>query len=71
MTRGDLTPLRGYRSSTKRTLAEPIAKLLERAGPLEHPIRSRWSNQQIAHWRRVPPELVCEVTFSNVDLLVV
>ncbi|MDQ6673537.1 MAG: hypothetical protein M3069_22815 [Chloroflexota bacterium] len=41
---------------------------MRRAGPPEGPIRSRWQKQEIAQWRRVPPEMVCEVVFSNVDV---
>src|SRR6266851_4282350 len=66
MTTGDLTTLRTYSSSTN-ILSEPIAQLLERAGPIQRPIHSRWHRQEIAHWRRVPAEAVCEVKFSNVD----
>jgi ATP-dependent DNA ligase len=47
--------------------AKPLWVLRERAGPAERPIRSRWQHQGIENWRRVPPELVCEVRFSNLD----
>jgi ATP-dependent DNA ligase len=57
----------GLTRPVPRVLSEPIAQLLKRAGPLERPIRSRWHRQEIAHWRRVPAEAVCEVKFSNVD----
>jgi ATP-dependent DNA ligase len=53
-----------------KQLTDPLGLLIRRAGPPEGPIRSRWQKQEIAQWRRVPPELVCEVVVSNVDLLV-
>lgn len=49
------------------SLAEPIQNLLARAGPSRAPIPSRWQHDQVPTWRPVPPELVCEVRFSNVD----
>lgn len=49
------------------SLAEPIQNLLARAGPAQPPIPSRWQHDQVPTWRPVPPELVCEVRFSNVD----
>ena len=48
-------------------LAAPVATLVSRAGPIEGPIASRWQHQQVNQWRRVPPELVCEVRFAHVD----
>ena len=48
-------------------LAKPLWLLGEQAGPAERRIRSRWRHQGIDNWRRVPPELVCEVRFSNLD----
>ena len=54
-----------------KELTDPLEQLIRRAGPPEGPIRSRWQKQEIAQWRRVPPEMVCEVVFSNVDFLVV
>ena len=53
-----------------KQLTDPLAQLIRRAGPPEGPIRSRWQKQEVSQWRRVPPEMVCEVVFSNVDLLV-
>src|SRR5579859_371863 len=49
------------------TMSEPIARLLHQAGPLEGPIPSRWQHQELPAWRRVPPELVCEVRFAHAD----
>ena len=51
-----------------KELTDPLEQLLRQAGPPEGPIRSRWQKQEIAQWRRVPPEMVCEVVFSNVDI---
>ncbi len=51
-----------------KELTDPLERLIRRAGPPEGPIRSRWQKQEIAQWRRVPPEMVCEVVFSNVDV---
>ncbi len=51
-----------------KDLTEPLEQFIRRAGPPEGPIRSRWQKQEIARWRRVPPEMVCEVSFSNVDV---
>jgi len=33
----------------------------------EGPIPSRWQHQELPAWRRVSPEVVCEVRFSHVD----
>ena len=57
----------GTTSPISGRLAEPVFVLRERAGPPEPPIRSRWRHQGIENWRRIPPELVCEVRFSNLD----
>jgi len=64
---GTLRPC-GLTHRVPRELADPLEQLISRAGPPEGPIRSRWQSQEIAQWRRVPPELVCEVIFSNVDV---
>src|SRR6266542_6890512 len=37
----------------------------------EAAIRSRWQHDAVPPWRRVEPTMVCEVRFSNLDLLVV
>jgi hypothetical protein len=57
-------------SGQRVALSEPVDQLLQRAGPLERPIHSRWQKQDIANWQRVPAEVVCEVKLSNVDLSV-
>jgi ATP-dependent DNA ligase len=54
-------------SRVPKQLADPLEQLIRRAGPPEGPIRSRWQKQEVSQWRRVPPEMVCEVVFSNVD----
>jgi hypothetical protein len=46
----------------------PILALIDRAGPLEAPIPSRWQHDAVPPWRRLPAELVCEVRAGNVDL---
>ena len=57
----------GVTHRVPKELTDPLERLIRRAGPPEGPIRSRWQKQEIAQWRRVPPEMVCEVVFSNVD----
>ena len=49
------------------TLSAPILALLDRAGPLEAPIPSRWQHDAVPPWRRVPAELVCEIRAGNLD----
>lgn len=48
-------------------MAAPILALLEQAGPLERPIPSRWQQDAVPPWRRVPTELVCEIRAGNLD----
>lgn len=48
-------------------LAGPILALLDRAGPLEAAIPSRWQHDAVPPWRRVPAELVCEIRAGNLD----
>jgi len=48
-------------------VAGPIQALLDRAGPLEAPIPSRWQHDAVPPWRRVPAELVCEIRAGNLD----
>jgi len=64
---GTLRPC-GLTHRVPRELTDPLEQLISRAGPPEGPIRSRWQRQETAQWRRVPPEMVCEVIFSNVDV---
>jgi ATP-dependent DNA ligase len=45
----------------------PIADLLERAGPEEGAIPSRWQHDAVPPWRRISPEVVCEVRFGTID----
>jgi ATP-dependent DNA ligase len=58
----------GLTRPVPKELTDPLEQLIRRAGPPEGPIRSRWQKQEIAQWRRVPPEMVCEVIFTNVDV---
>ena len=44
-----------------------LTSILAQAGPEESPIRSRWQHAAVPVWRRVPPVLVCEVLYSNLD----
>ncbi len=39
----------------------PLAAILDQTVPLEDAIPSRWRYDAIPPWRRVPPDLVCEV----------
>ena len=48
----------GFRELDKRGGAGPILTLLDRAGPVEAPIPSRWQHDAVPPWRRVPAELV-------------
>jgi ATP-dependent DNA ligase len=49
-------------------MAAPVLALLDRAGPIEAPIPSRWQHDAVPPWHRVPAELVCEVRAGNIDL---
>jgi len=48
-------------------MGAPIRALLERAGPVEAAIPSRWQHDAVPPWRRVPAELVCEIRAGNLD----
>ncbi len=41
--------------------------LLERVGPEEPAIRSRWQHDAVPSWRRLPAESVCEVRIGVID----
>jgi hypothetical protein len=60
----------GVTRTVPESLTAPIVSLLGRAGSAQAPIPSRWQYDQVPAWRPVPPEAVCEVRFSNLDLLV-
>jgi ATP-dependent DNA ligase len=45
----------------------PLAPLLDRLGPEEAAIPSRWQHDAVPLWRRLPPELVCEIQATTVD----
>ena len=46
---------------------DPLIPLLERAGPQQPPIPSRWGHDAIPTWRPVLQHLVAEVRVSNLD----
>jgi hypothetical protein len=50
---------------------EPLAPFFHRLGPEEPAIRSRWQHDAVPPWRRLPPELVCEIQATTIDLSVV
>ena len=60
----------GVTRTVPESLTAPIVSLLVRAGPAQAPIPSRWQYDQVPVWRPVPPEAVCEVRFSNLELSV-
>jgi ATP-dependent DNA ligase len=45
----------------------PLAPLLDRLGPEEAAIPSRWQHDAVPPWRRVPAALVCEIRAGNLD----
>jgi hypothetical protein len=49
----------------------PAIALLAGAGPEERQIRSRWAQDALPAWRRIPPTLVCEIGYYLLDLSVV
>ena len=57
----------GLARCTKGILGSELASMLRGAGPEESPIRSRWQHAAVPVWRRLPPMLVCEVAYSNLD----
>ena len=46
---------------------EPLRLLLQRLGPQQPAIRSRWQHDAVPPWRRLPPELVCEIQATTID----
>jgi ATP-dependent DNA ligase len=58
----------GVTGAIPQSATPPILALIDRAGPLEAAIPSRWQHDAVPPWRRVPVELVCEVRAGNVDL---
>jgi ATP-dependent DNA ligase len=46
---------------------DPVAQLLHKLGPEEPAIRSRWQHDAVPPWRRLPPELVCEIQATTID----
>src|SRR5207248_9884118 len=46
---------------------EPLAQLVHKLGPEERPIVSRWQHDAVLAWRRLPPDLVCEIQATTID----
>ena len=44
-----------------------LTPILNRAGPEESAIRSRWQHDAVPPWRRLPAEVVCEVSYTTLD----
>ncbi len=57
----------GLARCSRGMVGSELASILGEAGPEESPIRSRWQHAAVPVWRRVPPTLVCEVAYSNLD----
>jgi ATP-dependent DNA ligase len=57
----------GVTRPTNAAAAAVLQHLLASGGPDEHPIRSRWQHDAVPAWRRLPPELVCEVAYTTLD----
>jgi ATP-dependent DNA ligase len=46
---------------------EPLSPLVHQLGPEEPAIRSRWQHDAVPPWRRLPPELICEIQATTID----
>ena len=57
----------GVTPSLQPGVTGPLLPLLHRLGPQESAIRSRWQHDAVPPWRRLPPELVCEIQATTVD----
>jgi ATP-dependent DNA ligase len=57
----------GLARPSPAVLTPEFVAVLSEAGPEESPIRSRWEHPAVPSWRRVPPIVVCEVTFTVLD----
>ena len=57
----------GVTRAIPESQSEPISGLLNRAGPVQSAIPSRWQHDQVPAWLPVPAEAVCEVRFTNLD----
>lgn len=57
----------GITRALRATMLEPVAALLEQLGPEQPAIRSRWQHDAVPPWRRVPPQLVCEIQATTID----
>jgi hypothetical protein len=51
-------------------LTEVLSTVLAQAGPEQSPIPSRWQHAAVPAWCPVPPTIVCEVSYTTLDLLV-
>lgn len=59
----------GVTAAIPHAATAPLLALIDRAGPLETAIPSRWQHDAVPPWRRVPPEPVCEVSARHVPAL--
>jgi len=59
--------LLGLTQALQPAVLEPLAPFLDRLGPEEPAIRSRWQHDAVPPWRRLPPELVCEIHATTID----
>jgi ATP-dependent DNA ligase len=57
----------GVTQPVSESVMTVLTPILKRAGPEESAIRSRWQHDAVPPWRRVPAELVCEVTYTTLD----
>jgi ATP-dependent DNA ligase len=57
----------GLTRGLDRSQLGALLPLLERVGPEERAIRSRWQHDTVPPWRRLPAELVCKVRISVID----
>ena len=52
-------------------LTEVLPTVLAQSGPGQSPIPSRLQHAAVPAWCPVPPTIVCEVSYTTLDLLVV
>jgi hypothetical protein len=51
-------------------LTQALSAVLAQARPQQSPIPSRWQHAAVPAWCPVPPTIVCEVSYTTMDLLV-
>jgi hypothetical protein len=51
-------------------LTQALSAVLALAGPEQSPIPSRWQHAAVPAWCPVPPTIVCEVSYTTLDLSV-